>query len=526
MKYIILEQLIFKIPVYIPFQKRRRGRMKKRKSSDCLELKRIREEMEEKEKNEAAAKAIEKRRIDEEMRLLEQRQEERKAAEDRRQKELEAQKLKEEQQRREAEEEKRRQEELEREEAEQARRDEEATARRGRGSDEDDVDMFERDMRNISLHDSPTSVDVDLAGTSLQEFVNEPTIPLNRFRGQRLIEDYIKDGRENPYPDSLEPTHGSIYIFEMENKSMNMRNVKSSVKALKTLDDLHWRNKTLGVSTSGNTEENPLKLFTFRGKDKSPLAFQEKKIMMDYTNHKVVVHYFKIKQPKEQVIMPTDPPVHEATDDITHVQQIKARPYMRSQEKLSRDDITDLFNKMQADPELPNSKTKFIENPRGGEVFLFDINGRTNWRKELHVDSHKWSQRGGEFHPMDGYDGKLFISSSWNAAENKYEDHCQLQKNVLNNSKNHYAVIHYVGSSEKLIRGPHGNSKDKDRVFMTTNLVVVADINARGLAAKPSAIRDNLNSTMAAGTLDNTNSVLGTMTLNKDKSIELSYYAI
>ena len=133
--------------------------------------------------------------------------------------------------------------------------------------------------------------------------------------------------------------------------------------------------------------------------------------------------------------------------------------------------------------------------------------------KVANVDSCKWHQSGAESHPLEEHYERCYVAQSWNATKGRYEPHYQLKKSMISKHKSDYAIIHYVGSSEKLNRGPHGNSKDKDQVLMTTNPVVVDNINAIGLAAKPNAIRNELNSTMVAGTLASTTAVRGTSTV-------------
>ena len=106
---------------------------------------------------------------------------------------------------------------------------------------------------------------------------------------------------------------------------------------------------------------------------------------------------------------------------------------------------------------------------------------------------------------MDNWDKLKYVSRSWNQELDKIQDHWQFKKTIYHQTETQKVIVHYVGSSDKIVRAPHGNSLDKDVVFMTTNPVVVKKVKDIGLAAKPAAVRNTLNLTLPAGTLASTN---------------------
>jgi hypothetical protein len=83
------------------------------------------------------------------------------------------------------------------------------------------------------------------------------------------------------------------------------------------------------------------------------------------------------------------------------LQKLKAVPHKHLQNLLSHDEAKQIFEQVkrkETTMTINNPEQKFIENPQGGEVYLFDVqNMKGTWFNHLGQDSYRWVQQKGTF---------------------------------------------------------------------------------------------------------------------------------
>ena len=320
---------------------------------------------------------------------------------------------------------------------------------------------------------------------------------MTRVTAMRWLNNYNEKKDLRPYPSGkvFDTSDSSVYTFEGEGKTLS---------DIRLLDKERWISETSGkVNDSHN-----MKMWTYvgRAKDGERERWRKRQIFHDTTSDQYIVHYTRKPTPGEK-----DKNV-QVVQEIAVDNPKKAMPHCIKNDILLPKEVHDLFQQsLRSDDILSQNKDKFVENPKAGEVLIFDIREMgKNWERNFYRDSYRWKRQPTVIQVWDNkYQRTKSNAMTFDEEERKYRSSRLFTRYEYEDTNRNVGMFHYVGSEKAITRGPHLNSNTQTP-FIPTATAVTDKITSLGLTQKPREMVINDNSTMLPGTLAATHSVRNT----------------
>ena len=336
----------------------------------------------------------------------------------------------------------------------------------------DPIRSLSEDAANLSLEDSD----------ELEPFLIDTLhYPTKTTFGSFIQQHTEKHPQKVKFPDTLEPKHGAMYIFDLQNNTL---------KDLNKLDNLKWKCETSGGM---NKPTDNVKGYKYIGKKEGGIRDNSryKYVFFDVEKQKALVHYFKMNDEVitldvERVEVPGEVNISEEIENPRDKEgDVKAKVHQISNMKLMKvQQLDKLFGDVKERPEMfnINDNTKFIENPKRGELLIFDISKRQGtWEKELNADSYRWKRQKGRVDIGEKYTKQRFNAVTYNEEKECYENSKEIMKDFISDYQNTTAVVHYIGPTDMIKRGPHLNSSD-GQTFVPNSPLTQKKIQSFGLS--------------------------------------------
>ena len=347
---------------------------------------------------------------------------------------------------------------------------------------------------------------------------------LNTTREQAKVHfaKYIENGNPKQFPNSLPTTHGNMYMFQGEGECNTESDYKKMMTKAHKLDQQKWHQETKGGINVGKT----IMVTTHVGKEADGKRNRQKKkyVFYDTEHNTFLVHYINLEEHNRSQGISNVPPTvdHQPIiNDLPRVDaevqivqpdvenSVKATPFANINHILLENEVIDLFNSAKSDNNVLNKNNeKHIENPKGGEIYVFNIqNEGKGWEKKKAKDSHRWKR-----HPqVVNFNGQEFARTrsscmSYNEDTKDMKVTNRFIRMEMEDRERSVGIFHYIGHEEEIKRGPHGNSYSS-APYIPSATQVADKISSVGLNVQPTALLHEDNSQMLPGTLAATHSI-------------------
>lgn len=147
--------------------------------------------------------------------------------------------------------------------------------------------------------------------------------------------------------------------------------------------------------------------------------------------------------------------------------------------------------------------------PKGGEVYIFDIRGSSTreFREFTRSDSYTWSQ----LPPRELTDGWILYQSY--VRDNTLDTHSKRNyafgKRLYENLVRDFGIIQYIGDEKVIVRHPHGNSRQNRKPFFRKHPSVMEECQELGPTISGNHAINEINSRKRRGILGEVEKVSG-----------------
>jgi hypothetical protein len=135
------------------------------------------------------------------------------------------------------------------------------------------------------------------------------------------------------------------------------------------------------------------------------------------------------------------------------------------------------------------AKNTIIGNPKGGEVYVFDVKDFPLWKEHLQKDNYSWKS----YSRADKADNTIKETYCYVKGEGKKQS-ARFTKRVIHFKEKDRVVIGYTGDHTAGVSQPHGNSKTNTRPHIPVSRVVIESKVKKMMGQKPQQIYNALTS--------------------------------
>jgi hypothetical protein len=193
-----------------------------------------------------------------------------------------------------------------------------------------------------------------------------------------------------------------------------------------------------------------------------------------------------LQEPTEAVAQPKLPKP-AAHKDFPNVFE-DAQPMEWSGEHFKIQNAIDAVNNATED-DVNIAKHTIIGNPKGGEVYVFDIKDFPSWQEHLQKDNYHWKN----YSRAQKVDNTIKETYCYVRGEGRKQS-SRFTKRIVHFKNRDRVVIGYTGDNTASVLEPHGNSKRNTRPHIPVSRIVIESKVKQMMGQKPQQIYNALTS--------------------------------
>ena len=166
---------------------------------------------------------------------------------------------------------------------------------------------------------------------------------------------------------------------------------------------------------------------------------------------------------------PSAPPMlFEAKKQYTLAEKMAdAVPTLSQDTQMGFENRNDFFTMAQENESINDGALTVLVYPKGGELYVFKVDGLSNWRGHLTRDGYRW--KGVRIHKYVNDNGEKLDYYVFDQNKSVNSD---FKKFIWWDKKADLVYIHYIGNHQLAGKYPHGNEVLQKRTYIRSSGIV------------------------------------------------------
>jgi len=150
-----------------------------------------------------------------------------------------------------------------------------------------------------------------------------------------------------------------------------------------------------------------------------------------------------------------------------------AVPTLSQDTPMGYENREDFLTMAQENESLNDGAQTVLVYPKGGELYVFKVDGLSNWRSHLTRDGYRWKGVGIHKYVNDKGDKLDYYVVDQNKTVNS-----AFKRFIWLDNKAELVYIHYIGNHDIAGKYPHGNELLQKRTYIRSSGIVTAKVLA------------------------------------------------